>query len=288
MAVGNITTTTAGVFLPNLWSVDILRATQSALVMASLVRRVDSQVQAYGQSLIIPNISNLTARSKAQNTSVTNDTITETSTTLNINQWQYIAFNVEDMAATQSKYDLRAEYAKSAGYGIAKKIDSDLMALTSGFSTTPVGTFGSNVDDAVIINAHAALDNADIPDEDRSMVISPGQKAAIMKIDKFTAATYLGRYQDPTPVVSGPKSRHLWGEIYGTPVYYTTNIGVTAGTPTQTNNMLIHKDAMVLGLQMAPRVQSQYVVSQLAWQVVTDTIYGVTNLRLDAGVLIRS
>lgn len=288
MATGNITPTTAAVFLPNLWSVDILRATQSALVMANLVRRVDSQVQSYGQALIIPNISNLTASSKTANTAVTNTTVTETSTTLTIGSWKYIAFNVEDMAAVQSKYDLRSEYAKSAGYGIALVIDSDLMALTSGFTTTAVGTFGVNVDDATIINAHAALDTADIPDEDRAMVISPGQKAAIMRIDKFTAATYLGQYNNPTPVVTGPKSRHLWGEIYGTPVYYTTNIGSTAGTPTQTNNMLIHKDAMVLGLQMAPRVQSQYVVSQLAWQVVTDTIYGVTNLRLNGGVLIRS
>lgn len=288
MATGNITTTTAAVFLPNLWSVDILRATQSALVMASLVRRVDSQVQAYGQSLQIPNISNLTAQSKTQNTAVTNTVITETSTTLSINQWQYVAFKVEDMAAVQSKYDLRAEYAKSAGYGIAKKIDSDLMTLTASFITTPVGSFGVNVDDAEIINAHAALDNADIPDEDRAMIISPAQKAAIMRIDKFTAATYLGQYQNATPVVNGPKSRHLWGEIYGTPVYYTTNIGTVAGTPTQTNNMLIHRDAMVLGLQMAPRVQSQYLVADLAWQVVTDTIYGVTNLRLDGGVLMRS
>jgi len=288
MATGNITTTTAGVFLPNLWSVDILRATQAALVMASLVRRVDSQVQSYGQALIIPNVSNLSARSKVQNTAVTNDTITETSTTLSINAWQYIAFQVEDMAAVQSKYDLRAEYAKSAGYGIAKKIDADLMALTSGFTTSAVGQFGTNIDDGVIINAHAALDNADIPDEDRAMVISPAQKAAIMKIDKFTAATFLGQYNNPTPVVTGPKSRHLWGEIYGTPVYYTTNIGVTAGTPTQTNNMLIHRDAFVLGLQMAPRVQAQYLVQNLAWEVVTDTIYGVTNLRLDGGVLVRS
>ena len=108
--------------------------------MASLVRRVDSQVQAYGQALKIPNISNLSARSKTQNTAVTNDTVTETATTLSIDQWQYIAFNVEDMAAVQSKYDLRAEYAKSAGYGIAKKIDTDLMALTSGFTTTAVGS----------------------------------------------------------------------------------------------------------------------------------------------------
>lgn len=288
MAVGNITTVTAAVFLPNLWSVDILRATQSALVMANLIRRVDSQVQAYGQSLQIPNISNLTARSKVVNTAVTNDTITETATVLSINQWQYIGFQVEDMAAVQSKYDLRAEYAKSAGYGIAKKIDSDLMVLTAGFITTPVGAFGVNMDDGEIINAHAALDNADIPDEDRSMIISPGQKAAIMRIDKFTSATFLGQYQNPTPVVNGPKSRHLWGEIYGTPVYYTTNIGSTAGTPVQTNNMLIHRDAFVLGLQLAPRVQSQYLVANLAWQVVTDTIYGVTNLRLDGGVLMRS
>ena len=85
MATGNITTVTAAVFIPNLWSVDILRATQSALVMANLIRRVDSQVSAYGQALNIPNISNLTAQSKVANTAVSNTTITETQTQLSIN-----------------------------------------------------------------------------------------------------------------------------------------------------------------------------------------------------------
>ena len=110
----NVTTTTAAVFLPSLWSTETLRATERALVAAGLVKRYDAFVRSRGQDIRIPNISNLSATSKTAGSDVTTQTVTETSVTLNINTWYEASFKIEDMVTVQSNYDLRSEYSEKA------------------------------------------------------------------------------------------------------------------------------------------------------------------------------
>lgn len=83
----NITTTTAAIFLPTIWSLDVLRATETALVLAPLVKRLDSQVKAKGQAITVPNVSNLVANAKQPNQTTQTQAITETGTTIYINKW---------------------------------------------------------------------------------------------------------------------------------------------------------------------------------------------------------
>lgn len=163
-----------------------------------------------------------------------------------------------------------------------------MLGLYTGLTTTDVGTYGTDAGDATYVAAILALNVNDVPLENRAFIIHPNQLAAIMKIDKFVKADYLGEYDQPTPVKKGPSSRYLWGTIYGTPVYWTNNLPTTAGTPTQYHNLLIHKDAFALALQQAPRLQAAYWLPSLAWKVVVDAIYGVTTLRGGFGVEIRS
>ena len=286
--MANITTTTAAVFIPEVWSVETLRAAEAALVVAPLVKRYDALVKSRGDTIHIPKISNLTANDKTANTEVTTQAISETEVTININKWKEASFEIEDIVKVQSNYDLMAEYTEKAGYAIAQAVDSDLLSLYTGFTNTDVGTYGTDISDATIVAAIQALDEANAPIEDRAMILKPSQKAAIMKLDKFVKADYLGQYQQPTPVVRGPNNRYLWGEIYGVPVYYTTQVPTTAGSPTQTHNILIHKEAWALALQQAPRTQASYWQKDLAWLVTVDVIYGVATLRGDFGVEIRS
>jgi N4-gp56 family major capsid protein len=286
--MADITTTTAAVFIPEVWSAETLRAQEAALVVAPLVKRYDSLVKGRGDTVHIPQVSNLVANDKVANTDVTLQSPTESEKTISIDKWKEASFLVEDVVKVQSNYDLMAEYTNKAGYAIAQQIDTDLLALYTTFTNTDVGTYGTDMGDDEIVGAIQALDEANAPIEDRAMIIKPSQKAAIMKLDKFVRADYLGQYQNPTPVKRGPNNRYLWGEIYGVPVYYTTQVPVTAGTPNETHNMLIHKEALTLALQLSPRTQGTYWQRSLGWLVTVDTIYGVAGLRNDFGVEIRS
>lgn len=288
MAASTITTTSAAVFIPEIWSIETLRAAEAALVMAPLVKRYDSQVKGRGDTLHIPNISNLVANSKTQNAEVTLQNVTETETQISVDQWYETSFEIEDIVKTQSQYDLRSEYTEKAGYAIAQQVDSDVLGLYSSLTSTDVGTYGVDIGDATIVAAMQTLDEVNAPIEDRCFVIKPSQKAAIMKLDKFVKADYLGQYDSPTPVKRGPNNRYLWGEIYGVPTYYTTQVTTTAGTPTQTHNLMFHKDAFALALQQSPRTQASYWQKDLAWLVTCDIIYGFSVLRTTFGVEVRS
>ena len=286
--MADITTVTAAVFLPTIWSTEVLLAAENALVAANLVRRFDSQVKARGQALQIPTIVNISATAKSVNTDVVATSNTETAITLNISSWYYAAVKIEDMAAVQASYDLRSLYAEKIGYGVAKQVDSDVLGNYTGLTVTDVGAYGSDVDDATLLSADLALNLNDVPREDRAFIVHPYQIKALLAIDKFVRAFDIGNVNSPSRIITGPNSRYLFGELYGTPVYYTNNIPTTAGTPTQYHNVLIHKEAWALAMQQAPRLQAQYLVASLAWLVVVDSIYGTTTIRPTFGVEVRS
>lgn len=287
--MANFTTTTSATFIPEVWSSATIVATESNLVVAPRVKRFDAEVAEYGDVIHVPNISNFSAaRDKAANTQVTLDTLTETSVDITIDKHKYVAFAIEDKLAKQSKYDLTAEYTDRAGYQIAKAVDTDLLALYSGFTTTDVGSYESDITDATILAAIQQLELNDVPMEDRCFIIHAGQMTALLGIDKFVKADYLGQYDMPTPVQKGPSTRSMFGTLYGIPVYYSTNVAVTTGTTNYVHNVLIHKEAWSLAMQMAPRVQMEYDLDLLADKVVTDVLYGVQTLRGDFGVELRS
>lgn len=286
--MANSTVTTGAVFIPELWAYETLKAAEKALVMAPLVKRYDSLVKGKGDTIHIPNISNLSANDKTAGSEVTTQAVTETETSISIDSHKETSFEIEDILAIQSQYDLRSEYTSKAGYAIAQAVDTDLLGLYSSLTSTDVGVYGSDLTDATLVAGIQKLDEVDAPIEDRCFVIAPSQKAAIMKIDKFVKADFLGEYDRPTPVKVGPNNRYLWGEIYGIPVYYTNQVTTTAGTPTQTHNLLFHKEAFALALQQAPRTQANYWAKDLAWLVTCDTIYGYSVLRTTFGVEVRS
>ena len=174
------------------------------------------------------------------------------------------------------------------GESIARQVDTDLLAEYANFTNTDVGTYGVDITDPVILAAAEAIDLANAPLEDRYLIVYPTQKTALLKIDKFVRADYVGQYQDQTMVRKGPNSRYMWGDIYGMPVYYTKQVPQDAATPTQTHNIMFHKEAIALAMQQAPRTQSEYVIEYLSNVVAVDTIYGVKTIRATFGVEVRS
>lgn len=290
MALGSNhqTITTGSVFIPEIWSPEILRATENALVFANLIKRFDSLVTKAGDTIHIPNLTNLAASDKTASAQVTLQSPTETDTQISIDQHKESSFLIEDILKIQSDYSLMGEYTSKAGYAIAAQIDSDVADLYSSLSNTDVGTYGADVTDATILAGQEALDLANAPMEDRAFVIYPTQKTALLRIDKFVKTDYVGQYQMPTVVKTGVPSRYEWGDIYGVKTYYTKQVSQTSATPTQTHNVLFHKEAFALALQQAPRTQSSYILEYLANLVVVDTIYGLKVLRDDFGVEVRS
>lgn len=270
MASANMTTTTEAVFIPEIWSKDVNDALEKELVMANLVWRVDNLVSGGGDTVHIPNITNLTAKTKSASTDIEYEAPTEDSTTLTIATHKYAGIKIEDIAKVQSSYDLRSIYTNRMGYAIAQAIDTALMGLYSGLSKSV--SAGAGLEDSEIISAIEKLDVDDVPRLGRNFVFHSEALADMRGISKYTEFQFTGDRGAAT-------ANTQIASLYGVPVYISNNCVEAAGTPNLLHNLLFHKDAFVAAIQMQPTVVSEYSVDSLATKVATQTIFGVAENR---------
>lgn len=271
----NMTPTTGAVFIPEVWSKDVIRAVRSKLVLANLVKRHDRDIAKFGDTIHVPNVSNLAANDKVAGVQVSPQAVTESEVQITINKHKEVSFVVEDVLKAQSDYDLMSEYTDAASYGISLAIDDDLAALASGFSQT-FGTYNTAITTDVVLDSIEQLDVNDVPQENRSFVYRPDVKRDLLDLSTYTSEDFV----DGRPVRTG-----MVGRLYGVDTYMSTNIVKSSNN---TDNMLFHKDAIALALQKAPRVQSEYSLRDLGWLTVCDTMYGVKEMRDTFGILVKT
>lgn len=299
MALGTLqqTITTGDVFLPEIWSRETQRATQSTLVLANLVKRFDEEVADGGDVLHVPKVSNISANAKAANTQVTLNAPTEGEFTMSINRHYESSYLVEDRLKVQAKYQILNEYSPKAGYAIGAKIDSDLAGLYSGLSQT-VGNSTTDITDANLVRAIQYLDDADAPQTDRYFVIKPAGLAHLRLIDKFSRWDALGINPNPasgagglangSSVVRRVGPNGFVGTLYNIEVYMSTNLTEESGTSDTVHNLLFQKEAFALAIQQKPRMQFQYKQEYLGNLATVDAIWGFAEYRDAFGVDFRA
>lgn len=283
LGTNQMTGTTHAVYRPNVWAKELLRARESKLVLVPLIKHYDRDIASFGQTVEIPNLSNLTANAKSANTQVTLQAPTETKLTLTINQHYEASFLVEDFVDAQSAYDMASEYTEKAGYAIAEKMDSTVATtMTSGFTQT-VGAFGTPLSDANLLTANQYLDDAKAPADQRYLVVTPQGKRELLSIDKYIRYDAIGVGGSENSIRSGKI-----GEIYGIQVFMSQNLVFTAGTPNQNNHLLFHKEAAAIAVQKEIKTEHQRKTEYLGDLYVASALWGVRVLRTDHGVLVKS
>ena len=301
----------ANTFVPKLWSDEVLIQREKNLIAANFFKRINHKGKK-GDTIVIPFISNMAAYLKAATYPVNIQTAAEGLINITLDKHTEASKLYEDFFMVQQRYDLRGEYTKKAGYALALALDSYILGAptsTVAISTsdgsisftesTAAGTLpaayrvvgsdgktawssagagnGSDLSDAGIRRMIQTLDDNNVPEEDRALIIPPSQKNVLLGIDKFTLFQHIGRTKELTT--------GQFGEIYGLQVLVSTNVPTilaTDGTTSYRTALLAHKDAMCSAIQMDVRVQSQYKQEYLATLVTSDMIFGVKTLRVDA------
>src|SRR4030095_10402041 len=112
-----------GIFSPDIWSKQVLRATEANLVIARSVNRGFEDDASVGKTVKVASIGNLAARAKAENTAIVYESIAEPVVTITLNLWSYAAVGIEDIVKVQAIVDTQNEYQKKIGYALQKEID---------------------------------------------------------------------------------------------------------------------------------------------------------------------
>ena len=299
-------------FIRELWTDEIIAAYKARLVMADLVVTMPFSGRK-GDTFHVPNPVRGAASVKAAETQVTLIANQEGTKQFLIDQHYEYSRLIEDIVSVQADDSLRAFYTNDAGFALAKRIDTDLhgegakfagndaapTVAGTNYSKAVIGSDGSTVWDPTANtnegNAAALadvgireiirqLDDNDVPNGERVLVIPPVEKKSLTGIARFTEQAFVGEMGMANTIRNGKI-----GDIYGVEVFVSTNCPVVEDSGTNSNEracLLFQKEGLVLIEQLRPRSQTQYKQEWLGDLFTADMIYGKGILRPEAGVAI--
>ena len=294
--------TAAATFIPEIWSDEVIAAYQKNLKMSPLVKKM-SMTGKKGDLIHVPKPIRGAASAKVADTAVNIQANVEQELTIAVDRhFEYSRF-IEDIVEVQALTSLRQFYTEDAGYQLAVQVDTDLMNCATGFGdgtrvVTPssaadwtnsnsyefvdgagLALFGTGTpgafNDEGFRTAIKILDDADVPMDNRCLVIPPAARKDIMGIDRYVSSDFVGG----RGVESG-----LIGNLYGVDIYVSSNAPVL-DTGVR-GCIFFHKDAIVHAEQMSVRSQTQYKQEYLSTLYTADTLYGIETYRPEAGLIL--
>mgnify|MGYP003637545551 FL=1 len=298
LGTGQQTVTTAANFIPELWSDEVIAGYKANLVLGNVVTKINHNGKK-GDTIHIPAPVRGSANAKAANTQVVLQGDTHGTVNLSINKHYEYSVVIEDITEVQALSSLRRFYTDDAGYALATQVDNDLFALAEGFQGGTVGGTGASLYEKAVIGGDGAtlytgnstnatditdagirkmiltLDNADVPMDNRCLIIPPIAANDMLAINRFTEQQFIGNGE-------AIKTGKI-GSIYGIDVYVSSNCP-SINSNAQRVGIMKHKDALALVEQMGVRSQTQYKQEYLGDLFTADTLYGVGELRNDAAV----
>ena len=282
----SVNNTNHATFIPKLWSDEIIAEYEKSLVMKPLVKSL-KMAGKKGDTINIPMPLRGSANQKVTETQVTLVADTSGNKQIVVDQhWEYSRL-IEDITSVQALASMRKFYTQDAGYALATKVDADLiataianftsvgMASDTGLVVPAVAGSAGDFNDQTFRDAIQLLDDADVPMDNRKLVIPPAARNQIMGIDRYVSSDFV----NGKGVVNGKI-----GELYGINVFVSTNLPANADG--EKPCLLFHTDALVIAEQMAVRTQTQYKQEYLADLMTADTLYGEDVYREDSGVVI--
>lgn len=294
----SVNNTRANVFIPEIWSDEVIAAYKQNLVMSPLVTKMSFKGKK-GDTLHIPRPTRGVANRKLTEQQVTLQAATENEVLVNIDQHFEYSRLIEDITEVQALASMRRFYTADAGYALARQVDTDLIRLgrrvdggngTAAYNRAVIGTDGSTLftgtngaalTDAAIRRVIQKMDDADVPMDGRKLVIPPVAKHTLLGLPRYTEQAFVGETGGGNTIRNGRV-----GNVYGVEVFVTTNADTATGAQGARIALMFHKDAFVHAEQMGVRSQTQYLQEYLATLYTADTLYGVAELRDEAAVAI--
>lgn len=214
----NITTSVANSdgFIPSIWAQEALPILRNNINLAKFVSKDsdwgENAFATVGQTLNICYAGVFGAPQDGTSTPYTAQVPTGgTSTAVTLSKYKIQPFLISDVAQAQSNQDLMQRILEPAIVSLAEQVENDLFSMTQSFSAASIGTIGTDMTSAVVRSAQKSLNIAKAPVNDRYLVMSPKDLAAL-EADS-TLANYFNFNPDNGVVEDGSFGRKLYGFV---------------------------------------------------------------------------
>jgi N4-gp56 family major capsid protein len=268
------TTTTLNDLLPAIVAEAMFVAGEQS-IMRGLVKNYNL-APGQGKTVTVPIYPLQTAASVTEGDEVTNTAVSTSGATLTVST-AAIRTLVTDLAIASSASNVVGDLGRLFGEALARKIDTDLLALFSGFSGS-VGAADAALSAATIAKAAATLRAGGVPAQDLACVVNP-------YVAYDLKANLTNTFANPNAglIQNEAMATGYVGTLFGIPVY-ESNLIANNGTAGDYVGGVFHREALGLAMVGDIMIETQRRASFLGTDVVASAHYGVGELYDGYGV----
>ena len=241
-------------------------------IMRNLVRNYT--IAGGGKSVEVPIYANVSASAVNEATDLSNTAINPTSVTITASEVG-IMTTLTDLARNSASRNVAADIGRLFGEAIARKIDADLSALFTGFSTERGGGAGNELTVQDLFEAGADLRTANAPAPYYG-VFHPKQ---IFNVKKSLTNTFVGR---DTELSNEAMRSGFVGNIAGIQIFESSNVSVDGSD--DSIGGVFSQDALALAMMQDLKIESQRDASLRADELVATAVFGVSEIHDSYGV----
>lgn len=202
----------SGTFIPTLWSAKLNAKFYAATVFGEIANtNWEGDIKALGDKVVINNIPTITINDYTVGTNLSYEVPTPNTLTLQIDKGKYFAFQVNDVLAMQSEPKLMDVFSNDASMQMKIAIDSSVLkgtfqggaaankgatagrlsgSFNLGTDAAPVSLSGSNILQTITAMS-AVLDEQNVPETERYLVIDPATRQTLMS-SNLAQAQFMG------------------------------------------------------------------------------------------------
>lgn len=191
-------------FIPTIWSAELIVSLKNSLVygQAGVVNRdYQGEITAFGDTVKVGTISPVTVGDYVKNTDMTApENVNGTQNTLTIDQSKYFNFQVDDLDKAQTNPKVMQQAMVEAAYALRNTADkyvankmytaADAANLIGNDTTAVVPTKNDAYD--YLVDLGTKLDEANVPEEGRWVILPPWYYGLLEKDERFLHATAAG------------------------------------------------------------------------------------------------
>ena len=241
-------------------------------IMRGLVRNYT--IAGGGKSVEVPIYSTVSAAAVSEASDLSNTAVNPSSVTITASEVGVMT-TLTDLARNSASRNVAADIGRLFGEGIATKIDSDLAALFSGFSTEKGPGAGSELTVQDLFECAAELKTNKAPGPYYG-VFHPKQ---IFNVKKSLTNTFVGR---DTELSNEAMRTGFVGNVAGVQLFETSNISVDGSD--DSIGGVFSQDALGLAMMQDLKIETQRDASLRADEIVATAVFGVGELHDSYGV----
>jgi len=187
-------------FQSEVWASGIQTVLERRYVYGSPVcvnRDFEGDIRSAGDTVHIIDITDPSISDYVADADLTIQALTDAELTLSVNQAKSFSFQMDDIHKVQGNNSagLMAKAMERSGAGLANAADT-YTASQMALGAAPLGvidaTTSTNVYDLLIVPTAVALDEADVPDEGRFIVLPPAAYGKLLLDSRFVKANESG------------------------------------------------------------------------------------------------